>query len=122
MEKRAMLSCPRLEEYKYFPFGWMAISAASLWPENPAGSAEMRCTERKVSLASLAKSLAKTVTVESSSPSTYMKLPSPEKAAWRGPVPGASVAEKKSLALGEPEPDVAAAASPLVSVPFLASK
>src|ERR1700719_199447 len=121
MEKRAMLSCPRLEVYKYFPFEWMAISAASLWPENPAGSAEMRCTERKVSLASLAKSWAKTVTVESSSPSTYMKLPLPEKAAWRGPVPGASVAEKKSLALGEPEPDFAAA-SPLVSVPLVASK
>src|ERR1700674_4158776 len=110
MEKRAMLSCPRLEEYKYFPFGWMAISAASSWPENPAGSAEMRCTERKVSLASLAK----TVTVESSSPSTYMKLPLPEKAA------GGGVAEKKSLALGEP--DFAAAASPLVSVPLVASK
>src|SRR6202521_3628889 len=116
MEKRAMLSCPRLEEYKYFPFGWMAISAASLWPENTAGSAEMRCTERKVSAASLAK----TVTVESSSPSTYMKLPLPEKAAWRGPVPGDSVAEKKSLALGEP--DFAAAASPLASVPLVASK
>src|ERR1700722_16559206 len=118
MEKRAMLSCPRLEVYKYFPSGWMAISAASLWPENPAGSAEMRCTEREVFLASLAK----TVTIESNSPSTYMKSPSPEKAAWRGPVPGASVAEKKSLALGDPEPDFAAAASPLISVPFVASK
>src|ERR1700682_1293186 len=114
-----MLASPRLDVYKYFPFGWMAISAASLWPENPAGSAEMRCTERKVSLASLAKSWAKTVTVESSSPSTYMKLPLPEKAAWRGPVPGASVAEKKSPVLGEPD---FAAASPLVSVLLVASK
>src|SRR6202140_5433110 len=38
MERIGMLSFPRLETSRNFPFGWPAASATSVRPENPGGS------------------------------------------------------------------------------------
>src|SRR5580704_18562810 len=113
-----MLSCPRFEVYSHLPLGWRAISAASLRPEKSGGNAEISWMERNDSRASFES----TVTLDFISPSTYKKLPSRENTAWRGPVPGASIAVKASLVFFTvPAFVVAEELSPGVREPFASS-
>src|SRR5882672_7983394 len=89
--KTAMVSLPRFEVYRNLPDGWMAISAASLRPENFFGRAEIRWKEVGVNRS--VPTMWNAVTVDFSSPKTYMRMPSLENTACLGPVPRTSFAD-----------------------------
>ena len=88
MLNTAMLSCPRFETYRNLPFASITISAAVFLPAKSFGRVGIVCILSRVPGPGL---YAKTVTVDTSSFTTYTNFLDGATATCRGPAPGSTL-------------------------------